>query len=113
MSENFEIMRSQRIAELEAEVERLKEAHRWIPTTERPPDECGECLVLHNGGQEHAAVDSGMFAVDTGQFYTTARGMNKPALMDKVTHWQPFPSTLIDYAPAHKSEEGENKCEET
>ena len=79
------------IAELTAEVNRLTEAQRWIPVTERLPDakEFTEYLIKIKGGHGVACKD------ENGFFRFITKGVNHPiekAHFHSVTHWMPLPA---------------------
>lgn len=85
------------LEELAAEVTRLREGRRWIPTSERLPyperdtystrfpDEDIEVLVMIKGGK----VPTALRFNDEGEFY--AYDDNGSATFYPVTHWMPMP----------------------
>ena len=69
-----------RIASLEAEVEALKAERRWIPVSERLPEEGEEVVV---------AVEGGFVYPDT--FDCVSEGILHFYDSCNVTHWMPLP----------------------
>lgn len=63
--------------QLRAEVERLREAQRWISVEERLPEADVYVVVLHQNG---------LFNITFILKYTT-----EWATISKVTHWMPLP----------------------
>lgn len=84
-----------------AELEKLKEAHKWIPVTERMP-------VLHTDDYEEPDGSRMQFEVSEDQWVITASGIQTKAryetgvvfqgwvgdfgeTVQDVTHWMPLP----------------------
>lgn len=84
----------QRITEIEAEIERLTEAQRWIPVTEKLPEHRRSVLVYcpePNNiycGDYHGKEDD-VFR-DTGKWYYFGQGLMRE-IDEKITHWMPIP----------------------
>jgi hypothetical protein len=66
-----------RIAELEAENARLREAQRWIPVGERLPENFGLYLVFYG--------DDDCYGAEHGQHPSLGE------FSERVTHWMPLP----------------------
>ena len=73
-----------RLEALEAEVSRLKAQQRWIPVTERLPEDGFEVLVYTDryGGRHEFAY----YVPRLGAWY-----QNCALLIPNVTHWMPLP----------------------
>jgi hypothetical protein len=75
-----------RIAELEAENERMKEERRWIPVSERLPEDLQSVVIITN--------DSMTGIVRYLELYGR-EGFG--AWSEDVTHWMPLPESPIMY----------------
>ena len=90
-----------RIAELEAENERMKEERRWIPVSERLPEDREEVLTIDSFEayalsvfQKKATVldDNNDWEEVENAFYIEGRGINPDSKSaDYPTHWMPLP----------------------
>jgi len=69
-----------RVRELESENARLKDAQRWIPVSERLPENISNVLILSRGEQLIASYHS-----KYSLWYVPF--VDKPV----VTHWMPLP----------------------
>ncbi len=65
-----------KVKQLQAELEK----HRWIPVSERLPEEkeCDEILFINEGLVEAGEFKNGLFWDNNGRSF------------DKVTHWKPI-----------------------
>jgi hypothetical protein len=74
-----------------AEIDRLKNASRWIPVTERLPEEEGWYLVYTTPKRAHKSINKAMFCkgYEWGNPETYWRGAG--GHWANVTHWMPLP----------------------
>ena len=70
-----------RLEKLEAEVSRLKAQQRWIPVTERLPEECKNVLIATTEG-----VSVGCYDAFEDEWFDCVNVYN-----DVVTHWMTLP----------------------
>ena len=80
--EDIEDVHKSRIARLEAEVERLREAARWIPVSERLPESPDYCLVIYDNRDYNRAIAF----YKNGDWYKYSDWM-----ISNVTHWMLLP----------------------
>jgi hypothetical protein len=72
------------IADMAAELLRRRESDRWIPVSERLPNECEECLLLNkNKSQFVGWLDESSLLM----WFDTIEGY----VSDDITHWRPLP----------------------
>ena len=89
--EDIEDVHKSRIARLEAEVERLREAQRWIPVSEGLPEadkdyKCVSINVLMFDNNSACAIE-GWYNFSDGEWHNYLT--NEKFL--QVTHWMPLP----------------------
>lgn len=73
-------------AGLRKEIKRLQDAARWIPVTERLPENTGRYLTANMRANDERCVFDLWF--DCGEWYIDE---NDDEFIYKVTHWMPLP----------------------
>jgi hypothetical protein len=80
-----------------AEIERLREERRWIPVTERLPEEGVYVLVWHKGG---SSADIGWrehqpYYTVPETIWTLGDERDKGFPPKSITHWMPLPKPPV------------------
>ena len=70
-----------RLEELETELSKLKEQQRWIPVTERLPEDDDDVLIMSSG-----SISMGYYSVYNEYWADYINVYNSD-----VTHWMPLP----------------------
>jgi uncharacterized small protein (DUF1192 family) len=82
---------------LRLEIDRLKEAQRWIPVGERLPEknttDLGEEYIVKLGGSYNIVCPMNY---QDGEWYTGGWGTSRTRWNRVVTHWQPLPEPPKD-----------------
>jgi len=79
LAKDIDNLVASRISELEAENKRLREEHRWIPVTERLPEEEGQYLTRRRNG------------ISFTEHWFPATSKDLWLRCYSVTHWMPLP----------------------
>lgn len=83
---------AQRVINLRAEIARLTEAQRWIPVSERLPEE-GQRVLVWNCASNPSHVATFTSGGRPENMWHYNDGYDDPACwVDGVTHWMPLPS---------------------
>jgi hypothetical protein len=87
-----------RIKELEAESARLKESNRWIPVTERLPEDKQLCLCVYNLWDKTPVIDVFEFRINPPDIWCSGENSfwdydSESGYFERndVTHWRPLP----------------------
>jgi len=90
-----------RIKELEAELKRLKEANRWIPVTEKLPDNTESYYEEHGVYPKYLVIVRLSPDLPRIACFDGKRFCNGVYSYD-VTHWRPLPEPPEPEKPTHK-----------
>ena len=94
-----------RIKELEAENEKMKEANRWIPVAERLPDDGVPVLVTYLGYYDNKPYSDGVAKwkiENNGYNGGWEWELDGDEVKVQITHWRPLPEPPEPEKPTHK-----------
>ena len=82
-----------------SEIERLKEAQRWIPVSERLPKNNTPVLVTYIGYNDNKLYsnDTAMWSIEFNDYCGGWRWvLDDSEIIVKITHWMPLPAPPTD-----------------